>query len=183
MIAGRSGSAGACSAARRCSRSRFSARRHSRHFARPLLERRDRERAAARAGARLRRRGRLDDRGGTSSLVGAVAVAGGEPLLDELVELALERLVDELLSSSARRSRPDRSRPSSTDAARRQVRSRPDPSPGRRFRRVGASDAAWLSQTASRLDGKCARQESNLRPFAPEANALSPELRAPGPLP
>ena len=25
----------------------------------------------------------------------------------------------------------------------------------------------------------CARQESNLRPFAPEANALSPELRAP----
>ena len=27
----------------------------------------------------------------------------------------------------------------------------------------------------------CARQESNLRPFAPEANALSPELRALGP--
>ena len=26
---------------------------------------------------------------------------------------------------------------------------------------------------------ECARQESNLRPFAPEANALSPELRAP----
>ena len=30
---------------------------------------------------------------------------------------------------------------------------------------------------------QCARQESNLRPFAPEANALSPELRAPWPLP
>src|SRR5215216_1382442 len=27
---------------------------------------------------------------------------------------------------------------------------------------------------------ECARQESNLRPFAPEANALSPELRARG---
>src|SRR5262249_11832803 len=27
---------------------------------------------------------------------------------------------------------------------------------------------------------KCARQDSNLRPFAPEANALSPELRARG---
>ena len=31
---------------------------------------------------------------------------------------------------------------------------------------------------ALRRRAKCARQESNLRPFAPEANALSPELRA-----
>ena len=50
--------------------------------------------------------------------------------------------------------------------------------------RVLASSRSHLAHgtvrvCATRLPIECARQESNLRPFAPEANALSPELRAP----
>ena len=47
--------------------------------------------------------------------------------------------------------------------------------PGPRFRKREGPRVGPVSCLAL----QCARQESNLRPFAPEANALSPELRAP----
>src|SRR6266508_3969250 len=49
--------------------------------------------------------------------------------------------------------------------------------------RIVAATRLWVwcgSVSCRVLLGGCARHDSNVRPFAPEANALSPELRALG---